>query len=165
MVKGRSRKGSEYAFIWKENRITIRCSFSWTACQSALGPKMGYQEELGRKKCVLVWFQGSLHRWYIESIHFRSLFSSGNLNDGKAAIPLLKWVHERFLQLHLRYQTVDAGYDYEPIYEQVHRMGQQSVIASNKRNEGELIGFDKNTLPLLVFVDTVMIILMPNMIH
>ena len=26
---------------------------------------------------------------------------------------------------------MDAGYDYEPIYEQIHRMGQQSVIAYN----------------------------------
>ena len=26
---------------------------------------------------------------------FQSLFSSGNLNDGKAAIPLLKGIHER----------------------------------------------------------------------
>lgn len=48
---------------------------------------------------------------------------------------------ERFPQLHIRHQTMDAGYDYEPIYEQVHRMGQQSVIAYNRRNEGEPIGF------------------------
>lgn len=37
-----------------------------------------------------------------------------------------------------------AGYDYEPIYEQVHRMGQQSVIAYNKRNEGKFLGYDKH---------------------
>jgi len=43
--------------------------------------------------------------------------------------------------------TMDAGYDYEPIYTQMYRMGQQSVIAYNKRNESELIGFDKYFAP------------------
>lgn len=47
----------------------------------------------------------------------------------------------------LRYTTMDAGYDYEPIYEQVHRLGLQSVIAYNKRNEPEPIGFDKHFAP------------------
>lgn len=76
-----------------------------------------------------------------------SLLSSGNLNDGKAAIPLLKGVRERFPQLALRYQTMDAGYDYKPIYEQIHRMGQHAVIAYNKRNEGDMLGFDQHFAP------------------
>src|SRR5690625_6808830 len=42
---------------------------------------------------------------------------------------------------------MDAGYDYEAIYEQVYRMGQLSVIAYNKRNEPEPIGFDKHFAP------------------
>ncbi|WP_027724645.1 transposase, partial [Tuberibacillus calidus] len=53
----------------------------------------------------------------------QSLFSSGNLNDGKAAIPLLKGISERLSLPFLRYDIMDAGYDYEPIYEQIHRMG------------------------------------------
>ncbi|MFC0477109.1 transposase [Robertmurraya beringensis] len=77
----------------------------------------------------------------------QSLFSSGNLNDGKAAIPLLKGIHERVQLENLRYQTMDAGYDFEPIYEQIHRMGQQSVIAYNKRNEPEPEGVDKHFAP------------------
>lgn len=77
----------------------------------------------------------------------QSLFSSGNLKDGKAAIPLLKGIHDRVQLPTLRYQTMDAGYDYEPIYEQIHRMGQQSVIAYNKRNEPEPEGFDKHFAP------------------
>lgn len=77
----------------------------------------------------------------------QSLFSSGNLNDGKAAIPLLKGIQERVQLSTLRYETLDAGYDYEPIYEQIHRMGHQSVIAYNKRNEPELEGFDKHFAP------------------
>lgn len=77
----------------------------------------------------------------------QSLLSSGNLNDGKAAIPLLKGIHERVQLSTLRYETLDAGYDYEPIYEQIHRMGHQSVIAYNKRNEPEPEGFDKHFAP------------------
>lgn len=77
----------------------------------------------------------------------QSLFSSGNLNDGKAAIPLLKGIHERVQLSTLRYHTMDAGYDYEPIYEQIHRMGHQSVIAYNKRHEPEPEGFDKHFAP------------------
>ncbi len=76
----------------------------------------------------------------------QSLFSSGNLNDGKAAIPLLKGIDNLPLS-HIRYQTMDAGYDYEAIYMQVYQMNQQSVIAYNKRNESEPIGFDKHFAP------------------
>jgi transposase len=48
------------------------------------------------------------------------LFLSGNLNDGKAAIPLLKGINERLPLPSLRHETMDAGYDYEPIYTQIH---------------------------------------------
>src|SRR5699024_162805 len=61
----------------------------------------------------------------------QSLISSGNLNDGKAAIPLLKGMEERLSLPTVRYQTMDAGYDFEPIYQQVYQMGQQSIIAYN----------------------------------
>src|SRR5690606_24551767 len=77
----------------------------------------------------------------------QSLFSSGNLNDGKAAIPLLKEIQEHVPLSTLHYSTIDAGYDYEPIYTQIHQMGHQSVIAYNKRNEPEPIGFDKHFAP------------------
>ncbi|MGO5011818.1 transposase, partial [Niallia sp. Sow4_A1] len=81
---------------------------------------------------------------------FQSLLSSANLNDGKAAIPLLKGLHEHVLFPSLRYQTMDAGYDFEAIYTQIYRMGHQSVIAYNKRNEPEPIGFDKHFAPTCV---------------
>lgn len=80
----------------------------------------------------------------------QSLFSSGNLNDGKAAIPLLKGMDELLPLTSIRYQTMDAGYDYEPIYKQIHDMGHQAVIAYNKRNESETPGFDKNFAPTCV---------------
>src|SRR5699024_3116486 len=56
------------------------------------------------------------------SVH--SLVSSGNLNDGKAAIPLLKGMDERLSLSIVRYEAMDAGYDYEPIYKQVYQMKQ-----------------------------------------
>ena len=74
----------------------------------------------------------------------QSLVSSGNLNDGKAAIPLLKGMEERLSLPTVRYQTMDAGYDFEPIYQQVYQMGQQSIIAYNKRNEPDPLGFDQH---------------------
>ncbi|GBF11204.1 IS5/IS1182 family transposase [Tepidibacillus sp. HK-1] len=80
----------------------------------------------------------------------QSLFSSGSLNDGKAAIPLLKGIHERLPLPSLHYHTMDAGYDYEPIYTHIHRMGHQAVIAYNKRNEPEPLGFDKHFAPTCV---------------
>jgi transposase len=80
----------------------------------------------------------------------QSLFSSGSLNDGKAAIPLLKGIHERMQLSTIRYETMDAGYDYEPIYTQIHRMRHQSVIAYNKRNEPEPVGFNQHFAPTCV---------------
>ncbi|MCG7333644.1 IS1182 family transposase [Salinicoccus roseus] len=98
--------------------------------------------------------------WYGYKVHLavgatsqyilQSLFSGGQLNDGKAAIPLLKGLHERLSLPDLRYQTMDAGYDYTPIYTQVHQMGQQSVIAYNRRNEPEPDGFNKHFAPTCV---------------
>jgi len=110
-------------------------------------PKWGVKKNSEGKN--LSWFGYKAHLAVGTSSQYilDSLFSSGSLNDGKAAIPLLKGINERFPQLSLGYHTMDAGYDYEPIYEQVHRMGQQSVIAYNKRNEGELLGYDKHFAP------------------
>jgi transposase len=45
----------------------------------------------------------------------QSIMSSGNLNDGKAAISLLKGIEK--LPLSIKYGIMDAGYDYTPIYQ------------------------------------------------
>lgn len=80
----------------------------------------------------------------------QSLFSSGDLNDGKAAIPLLKGIKDHLPSLDIKHVTMDAGYDYRAIYEQIYRNGAQSVIAYNKKNEAEPIGFDKHFAPTCV---------------
>ncbi|GAA0310814.1 hypothetical protein GCM10008924_30500 [Gracilibacillus halotolerans] len=110
-------------------------------------PAWGVKKNSEGKNVFWFGYKGHLAVGSSSQYILQALFSSGNLNDGKAAIPLLKGMDERLALLSLRFQTMDAGYDYEPIYEQVHRMGQQSIIAYNKRNEGEAIGFDKHFAP------------------
>lgn len=78
----------------------------------------------------------------------QSIMSSGNLNDGKAALPLLKGIEK--LPLSLTYATMDAGYDLLPIYQQIHKMGMHSIIAYNKRNVGEVLGYDEHFAPTCV---------------
>src|SRR5690606_40378673 len=76
-----------------------------------------------------------------------ALLSSGNLNDGKAAIPLLKGIESKLKGFAFKYATMDAGYDYEPIYEQIRSSGAQAIIAYNRRREAEMIGFDEHFAP------------------
>lgn len=109
-------------------------------------PKWGVKKNSEGKHVFWFGYKGHLAVGTSSQYILKALFSSGNLNDGKVAIPLLKGIEQLSLPS-LRYQTMDAGYDFEPVYEQVHRMGHQSVIAYNKRNEGELIGFDKHFAP------------------
>lgn len=45
---------------------------------------------------------------------------------------------------------MDAGYDYQPIYEQVYRNWAHSIIAYSNKNEAESIGFDKYFAPTCV---------------
>jgi transposase len=110
-------------------------------------PKWGVKKNSEGKNVFWFGYKGHLAVGTSSQYILQSLFSSGSLNDGKATIPLLKGIDERLSLPSLRFQTMDAGYDYEPIYEQVHRMGHQSVIAYNKKNEGEPIGFDKYFAP------------------
>ena len=110
-------------------------------------PQWGIKKNSEGKNVFWYGYKGHLAVGSTSQYILQSLFSSGNLNDGKAAIPLLKGLHERLSLDTIRYQTMDAGYDYEPIYKQVYQMGQQSVIAYNRRNESESIGFDKHFAP------------------
>ena len=78
------------------------------------------------------------------------LLSSGNLNDGKAAIPLLKHIHTQFPNHVIRYGIMDAGYDHEPIYMQLMQMNAHGIIAYNQRREPEMDGFDEHFAPTCV---------------
>jgi len=110
-------------------------------------PQWGVKKNSEGKNEFWFGYKGHLAVGTTSQYILQSLFSSGNLNDGKAAIPLLKGIDEHLPLPNLHYQTMDAGYDFEPIYKQVYQMGQQSIIAYNKRNESEPLGFDKHFAP------------------
>lgn len=113
-------------------------------------PEWGVKKNSEGKNVFWYGYKAHLAVGTISQYILQSLFSSGNLNDGKVAIPLLKGIQERVRIPTLRYKTMDAGYDFEAIYTQIHRMGHQAVIAYNKRNEPELVGFDKHFAPTCV---------------
>ena len=113
-------------------------------------PKWGVKKNSEGQNVFWFGYKGHLAVGTSSQYILQSLFSSGNLNDGKAAIPLLKGLDERLPLPHLQYAVMDAGYDYEPIYEQIHRIGHRAVIAYNRRNEPEPIGFDQHFAPTCV---------------
>jgi transposase len=113
-----------------------------------IDPAWGIKKNSEGKNVFWYGFKGHLavgtHSQYI----LQSMMSSGNLNDGKAAIPLLKGLQKLPLSIH--YGMMDAGYDYMPIYQQIHSMEAHAIIAYNKRNEGEMIGFNEHFAPTCV---------------
>ncbi len=113
-------------------------------------PKWGVKKNSKGKNTFWFGYKAHLAVGTKSQYIFQSLFSSGNMNDGKAAIPLLKGIQERVPLPTLLYEVMDAGYDYEAIYQQIHRMKHQAVIAYNKRNESEIIGFDEHFAPTCV---------------
>lgn len=131
-----------------EKKIEAQLDISLTELRTEVpqDPKWGVKKNSEGRNEFWFGYKGHLAVGTSSQYILQTLFSSGNLNDGKAAIPLLKGI-DRLPLSHIRYQTMDAGYDYEAIYTQVYRMGQQSVIAYNKRNESEPIGFDKHFAP------------------
>lgn len=113
-------------------------------------PKWSIKKNSEGKNVFWFGYKGHLAVGTQSQYIFQSLFSSGNLHDGKAAIALLKGVKERLPALDVTACTMDAGYDSPAIYEQVYRNGSRSVIAYNKRNEPETVGFDPNFAPTCV---------------
>jgi hypothetical protein len=73
--------------------------------------------------------------------------SSGNLNDGKAAIPLLKGIGQLPLLIH--HFMMDAGYDYAAIYQQVHRMEAHAIIAKTSETKENWLALISILLPLV----------------
>ncbi len=115
-----------------------------------LDPKWGIKKNSEGKNVFWFGYKGHFAVGTKSQYILQSLFTSGNLNVGKAAIPLLKGIQERLSMLPITFSTLDAGYDYPAIYEQIYRMGAQSIIAYNKKNESELVGFDQHFAPTCV---------------
>ena len=118
--------------------------------QMPLEPQWGVEKNSENKQES--WFGYKVHLAVDTKSQFilHSMVSSGNLNDGKAAIPLLKGITHLFPGFSLDYTMMDAGYDFEPIYQHVHAMNAYSLIAYNKRNESEPVGFNQHFAPTCV---------------
>lgn len=131
-----------------EKKIEAQLNVSLVELRSKIpqNPEWGINKNSEGKNVFWFGYKSPLAVGTSSQYILQSLFSSGNLNDGKAAIPLLKGIANLLLP-NVRYQTMGAGYDYEPIYKQVYTMGHHSIIAYNKRNESEPIGFNKHFAP------------------
>jgi len=123
---------------------------------SALSEQMPLDPQWGIKKNSesnnVFWYGYKAHLAVATSSQYilGAMLSSGNLNDGKAAIPLLKGLSYHHSHFKFRYATMDAGYDHEPIYEQVREAKAHAIIAYNRRREPEYIGFDEHFAPTCV---------------
>src|SRR5690625_4222044 len=146
-LKKQAEKEANLSIYQKKIEDQLDVSLAELRTEIPQEPKWGIKKNSEGKNEYWFGYKGHLAVSTTSQYILQSLFSSGNLNDGKAAIPLLKGIDERLSLPDLKYQTMDAGYDYEAIYQQVYRMEQQSIIAYNKRNEPEPIGFNKHFAP------------------
>ncbi len=77
----------------------------------------------------------------------KAYLSSGNLNDEKVAIPLLKSLEG--LPLSLEHSLLDAGYDVAAIYQQSISQNIQPLVAYNQKRKSDPSA-SMNILHLLV---------------
>jgi len=117
--------------------------------EAPLAPQWGVKKNSNGKN--VFWFGYKAHLAVSAKSQYilAGLMTSGNLNDGKAAIPLLKKI-EKDLPIQFNAGLFDAGYDYEPIYQQLSTQNLQTVIPYNRRNKGEIIGYDEYFAPTCV---------------
>jgi transposase len=135
-----------------EKEIAAQLPESYTTLrdQMPLDPHWGVKKNSEGKNVFWYGYKGHLAVGTQSQYILGSLLSSGNLNDGKAAIPLLKGIQSQHASYSFKYATMDAGYDYEPIYKQVRESGAHGIIAYNRRRESEIIGFDEHFAPTCV---------------
>ena len=118
--------------------------------EAPLEPNWGIKKNSEGKNTFWFGFKAHLAVGTNSQYILQSMMTSASLNDGKVAIPLLKGIQERLPSLAIRYGLMDAGYDYVPIYQQLLNMKAYGIIAYNKRNEGEMLGFDEHFAPTCV---------------
>ncbi|CAM3718645.1 IS1182 family transposase [Marinicrinis lubricantis] len=118
--------------------------------QMPLDPQWGVKKNSDGKNVFWYGYKGHLVVGTQSQYILGAMLSSGNLNDGKAAIPLLKGIASQHPIFKFKYATMDAGYDYEPIYKQIREAKAHAVIAYNRRREPELEGFDEHFAPTCV---------------
>ena len=117
--------------------------------EAPLDPKWGIKKNSDGKNIFWFGYKGHLAVSAKSQYILAGMMTSGSLNDGKAAIPLLKKI-DRDLPALFTAGLFDAGYDYEPIYQQLIDQNLQAVIPYNRRNEGEIVGYDEYFAPTCV---------------
>ena len=117
--------------------------------EAPIDPKWGIKKNSDGKNTFWFGYKGHLAVSTKSQYILAGMMTSGSLNDGKAAIPLLKKI-DRDLPALFNAGLFDAGYDYEPIYQQLMDQNLQAVIPYNRRNEGEMVGYDKHFAPTCV---------------
>lgn len=162
--KKRGRKSKEEREDWLTKQAEIEANQSTyekeirhqldtpleTLWQDApIEPNWGIKKNSDGKNTFWFGFKGHLAVTTKGQYIVGRLMTSANLSDSKAAIPLLKKVENQFPE-HFTTAIFDAGYDYEPIYRQLHKYQMRAVIPYNVRNEGEYLGFDENFRPTCV---------------
>jgi transposase len=135
-----------------EKEITAQLNETYATLRKEipLTPQWGVKKSSEGKNVFWYGYKGHLAVGTESQYILGALLSSGNLNDGKAAIPLLKGMTSQFKNYTFKYATMDAGYDYEPIYKQVRLVRAHAIIAYNRRRESELVGFDEHFAPTCV---------------
>ncbi|WP_121603749.1 transposase [Virgibacillus sp. Bac332] len=117
--------------------------------EAPIEPKWGVKKNSDGKNIFWFGYKGHLAVSTKSQYILAGMMTSGSLNDGKAAIPLLKKI-DRDLPSLFTAGLFDAGYDYEPIYQQLIDQDLQAVIPYNRRNEGETVGYDEYFAPTCV---------------
>jgi transposase len=64
------------------------------------------------------------------------------------SIPLLKALAQRHPYLDIKHVLLDAGYDFDAVYQQVRKIGARPLIDYNPRNEAPIEGKDKDFKPV-----------------
>jgi transposase len=129
-----------------EEQLTV--SSSELNKQIPMAPQWGVKKNSEGKNVFWYGFKGHLLVDCRSQYILTALLSSGNINDGKMAIPLLKTLVEHHPYLNVKQVLADAGYDLAPIYKQVSTMGARALIDYNRRNEQPQEGKDKYFRPV-----------------
>jgi hypothetical protein len=133
-----------------EKKVEAQLPYSFEELEKQIprSPEWGIKKNSEGKNTFWYGFKGHLLVDCKGQYILSSLLSSGNVNDGKMAIPLLKALRETRPYLNPTHVIADAGYDLVPIYQQIKSMGGRPLIDYNPRNEQRPENKDKYFRPL-----------------
>src|SRR5690606_26840154 len=149
-LKQKQEEEEQKPIFEKEIAAQLSETFHHLRDQMPLDPQWGVKKNSDGKNIFWYGYKGHLAVGTQSQYILGGLLSSGSLNDGKAAIPLLKGLTSLHPNFNFSYATMDAGYDYEPIYKQIRTAAAHAIIAYNRRREPELVGFDEHFAPTCV---------------